>query len=160
MPEETNQTTENTAKELPSRGAGKPFQKGDDPRRNLDGRPAGAKNLTTLVREALKELGAKVDGKEVSYETALVKTILHKAIVQQNPKMIELLWNYLDGKPLQSLNVTADVVMNQLTPDQQAKLDKLLDEDSNDKTQAPTEQSGVKKDDRRDARGAQVSSKP
>lgn len=33
----------------------KPFQNGNDPRRNLDGRPKGRKNLATIVRELEEE---------------------------------------------------------------------------------------------------------
>lgn len=143
MSEQKLENTEKTDEKL-----SKPwqFQKGEDPRRNLDGRPVGAKNLTSLVRDALKELGGKVDGKEVSYETALVKTILHKAVVKQDNKMIELLWNYLDGKPLQSLNVTAEMVMNPLTDEQKKKLEDLLNGNPEPKTETPAKQASVEKD--------------
>ena len=36
----------------------KPFKKGEDPRRNIKGRPKGSKNFKTLFEIALKEIGA------------------------------------------------------------------------------------------------------
>jgi hypothetical protein len=45
--------SENTAKTA-TKVRGVPFQKGKDPRRNLDGRPEGAKNFSTMFEEAIK----------------------------------------------------------------------------------------------------------
>lgn len=74
-----------------------PFTK-DDPNINREGRPPGTKNFTTKVREALEKIA---EGKEYTYEEAFVKSILKKAIVDQDPTIMRLIWNYLDGMPLQ-----------------------------------------------------------
>lgn len=66
---------------------------------NPAGRPMGSKSFTTKVKEALEHIG---DGNAVSYEEALIKKILHKAIVEGNEQMIKLMWNYIDGMPVQS----------------------------------------------------------
>lgn len=70
------------------------------------GKPKGSRHLTTLVRDALKKLGKTKEGKEISYETALVEAILDKAIFEKDSQMIKLIWNYLDGMPTQDINLT------------------------------------------------------
>ena len=76
----------------------------EDPDINREGRPVGAKGFTTKVREALMKIA---DGKDYTYEEALVKQVLKKAIVDGNTKMITLIWNYLEGKPSQSIDMTS-----------------------------------------------------
>lgn len=71
------------------------------------GRPKGSQNLTTLVRKALKKI-AKEQGSKQSYEKLLVQRILQKAIGEGDPKMIRLLWNYLDGMPPQPVKHSGD----------------------------------------------------
>lgn len=67
------------------------------------GRTPGTKNFTTKVREALEQMGVDKDGKAVKYDDALVRKVLELAIIKGHPKMIELVWNYLDGKPTQTI---------------------------------------------------------
>lgn len=81
-----------------------PFVK-DDPNINRNGRPPGTKNFTTKVREALAKIA---DGKEYTYEEALIKSVLKKAIVDGDSTMQRIIWNYLDGLPAQRVDVTSD----------------------------------------------------
>ena|SRR3990167_8359279 len=90
---------------------GIPFEK-NDPRINRDGRPVGARSFTTKVREALEKIA---EGKEYTYEEALVKTVMHKAIVDKDPAMIRLVWNYLDGLPTGSLDLSGELITHVIT---------------------------------------------
>ena len=75
---------------------GKPFEK-DDPRINRAGRPKGVQNFTTRIREGLLKIA---DGETMTNEELLEMKIFKKAVKQGDNKMIELIWNYLDGKPI------------------------------------------------------------
>lgn len=78
---------------------GKPFTKNDS-RINKEGRPTGSKNLTTKVREALEKIA---EGENYTYEEALIKSILKKAIVDGDASTQKLVWQYLDGMPTQKI---------------------------------------------------------
>ena len=80
------------------------FKKGEDPRRNTEGRPVGAKSFTTKVSEALEKIA---EGKNYTYEEALVKSILKKAIVDGDSASQKLICNYLDGLPTQNIDHTS-----------------------------------------------------
>jgi Family of unknown function (DUF5681) len=75
----------------------KPFQSGDDPRRNLNGRPKGSKNKHS---ELMKMLQKKVgDGKDkTTVMDLLIETIIKKAL-KGDHAMIKLIWEHCDGKP-------------------------------------------------------------
>jgi len=88
--------SENTVEEQKPAHLWKPGQSG-----NPAGRPKGAKNLTTQVREALKKIA---EGTNTTYQELLIKRILHKAIKEGNEKMIKLIWNYMDGLPAQKID--------------------------------------------------------
>lgn len=77
-----------------------PFVK-DDPNINRDGRPVGTKNFTTKVRQALEKIA---EGKNYTYEEAFIKSILKKAIVDGDSQIMRLIWNYLDGMPVQKIS--------------------------------------------------------
>jgi len=80
------------------------WKKGD-PSPNPAGRPVGAKSFTTKVKEALEKIA---EGKKYTIEEALVKSILKKAIIDGDSATQKLIWNYLDGMPKQSLEVSGD----------------------------------------------------
>lgn len=68
---------------------------------NPDGRPKGALNFTTKVREALSKVA---DDKGTTYEQKLVKRIMDDAL-RGNDKLMKLVWNYLDGMPPQRVDM-------------------------------------------------------
>lgn len=69
------------------------------------GRPAGTKSFTTKVKEALEKIA---EGKDYTYEEAFIKSILKKGIVDGDSQIIRLIWNYLDGMPMQRTDITTD----------------------------------------------------
>ena len=71
---------------------------------NPAGRPVGAKSFTTKVKEALEKIA---EGKEYTYEEAFIKSILKKAIVDGDASTQRLIWNYLDGLPHQTMDMTS-----------------------------------------------------
>ena len=81
----------------------KPWQFQPGQSGNPAGKPPGIRNFTTKVKEALEKIA---DGKEYTYEEALVKAVLKKAIIDQDPAIMRLIWNYLDGLPLQRTDIT------------------------------------------------------
>lgn len=83
------------------------FKKGKDPKRNTKGRPPGAKGFTTQVREALKLMSGikeeddKGEQRELTYEEVLAKKIVTDAIKKGDTALRKLIWNYMEGMPLQ-----------------------------------------------------------
>lgn len=78
------------------------------------GRPVGLKNFTTRIRDGLARLGAKdAQGNPAPVEEALAEKVIKMALAGDR-KMIELIWNYLDGKPQQN-GVTQNNVNNFVT---------------------------------------------
>ena len=68
------------------------------------GRPKGAKNFTTKVREALEKVA---DDNEEPQDIQLVRKIIELA-KNGDQQMIKLVWNYLDGMPLQTIKDISD----------------------------------------------------
>lgn len=75
---------------------------------NPKGKPIGTKSFTTLVREALNTIanlnGGNPEG--LTYETMLVNRVLKKAIEEGDREMIKQIWDQIDGRPAQKLDVT------------------------------------------------------
>jgi len=76
----------------------KPFKKGEDPRRYK--RKGGEVSITTLIKKKLKELPP--NQKKTFLELTIDK-ILHKALVEGDSKMLQLIWAYVDGQPTQKV---------------------------------------------------------
>ena len=74
----------------------KPFQSGYDPRRNLNGRPVGSKNMRSRFDDILQR---KInDTSDKTIQDVLVEKIIKMAL-DGNFQMIKLIWEYQDGKP-------------------------------------------------------------
>lgn len=79
------------------------IEKGSAPL-NPAGKPKGAKHISTLVFNALQNMSPKGDGKK--WEDLFVERILTEAIAKGNPKVMSLLWAYMDGQPQQGIDLT------------------------------------------------------
>lgn len=75
-----------------------PFKKGEDPRRYK--RKGGEVSITTLIKKKLQELPP--NQKKTFLELTIDK-ILHKALVEGDSKMLQLIWAYIDGQPTQKV---------------------------------------------------------
>ncbi len=78
------------------------FKKGEDPRRNKNGRPKGALSLTTMMREYLLEYskGDKTHADEL--KEAMLKRAINKSDV-----MAKEIWDRVDGKVIQTTDITS-----------------------------------------------------
>jgi len=94
---------------------------------NPAGKPKGLRSFTTKVRDALEKIA---EGKDYTYEEAFIKAILKKGIIDQDPQIIRLIWNYLDGLPRMPID------FNDETPRTENRLlDLLKDSDGPTKQQ-------------------------
>lgn len=70
--------TEENTEEVPKKCVGVPFKKGDDPRRNTDGRPKGTRDWSTDFEEAIKKIS-----KRTGVSTSEIRTdLLVKGITE------------------------------------------------------------------------------
>lgn len=86
---------------------GKPFVKGEDPRRNLNGVPKGTKHFTTLIAEMLREkIQIKKDGQiiEMTVDKAMVEAMIRQ-VIKGDVKAFQALTDRHDGKPHQSIEM-------------------------------------------------------
>lgn len=117
--------TEQTGKKLEKPGV---FKKGDDPRRNLDGRPKGSLGFATALKiEAEKQAGILPDGTKVSALEIITRKLIE---LGKNGDMqaIKEIADRIDGKSRQAVDIDLQGNMNvsTLDKDKQNELLKLL----------------------------------
>ncbi len=76
----------------------KPFQKGEDPRRNTKGRPKILGSFRERLREEVNNTKIIVNGEETDLDTALIMRVISDARAGKN-WAIKFLFDYLYGKP-------------------------------------------------------------
>ncbi len=81
------------------------FKKGDDPKRNLKGRPVGAVSLVTKMREALDAIH---EGTDKPYHVLLVQSMIKDAI-KTDGQSRRLMLQYLEGMPIQKTEIEGHI---------------------------------------------------
>jgi hypothetical protein len=91
----------------------KPFKKGNDPKRNLGGRPKG-KSISTLLNELLEKKVKDLDGTERTRAEIIALKLLSKATDAKTVdnsvlKAIEQILDRSEGKAKQTVDVNSNV---------------------------------------------------
>ena len=86
---------------------GVPFKKGDDPRRNLDGRPKGSYSLVTILKKKLAK-AIKKGGKEAGEE--LVDIWISKAKTDRDFNALKEIVRYTDGMPKEQIEHSGEII--------------------------------------------------
>jgi hypothetical protein len=81
----------------------KKFKKGEVA--NPKGRPKKGESLTELMRDFLEQ---SPEGQKVTYKELFIKKVYAKAMTENNDAAMKLIWNYLEGMPLQKQDVTSN----------------------------------------------------
>ena len=68
------------------------------------GRPKGL-SITALIKEELEKIP---EGQKKTYAELLTRRLLKKAIQEGDHPTQKMIWNYIDGLPQASLDVTSD----------------------------------------------------
>lgn len=84
------------------------FQKGHDPRRNLAGKPKGARHFSTLIREAIQKVA---DGDAEPTDILIVKQLAKKA-KEGDLKAMDIVFDRVDGKAEQTINLDGELIVN------------------------------------------------
>lgn len=69
---------------------------------NPAGRGKGTFSIMTLIRKKMEEIPP---GQVKQWKEQIAEIILEEAVVKKNPKMIEMIVEYMDGKPKQSVDL-------------------------------------------------------
>lgn len=85
---------------------------------NPNGKPLGAKHMTTKLFEALQQIAKDKDGEPdkdgKTYADKLVERIIIETVGKGNTALIQMVYDRLDGKPDQgiNMNVTGEMATN------------------------------------------------
>ena len=109
--EEKQKNADNTAKKLP----GKPFKRGKDERRNLNGRPKGSKNFSTLFEEVAKEVAEalRLGKKPNAVQIELVKRGIREGLAG-NFSFFKDLMDRIYGKAKEFVSLESDVKLQSI----------------------------------------------
>jgi len=99
------------------------FKPGAEWRGNANGKPKGARHFTTLFKEAVTKIA---EGEAESDDILIVKKVIAKA-KEGDLKAVDMILDRTDGKAEQTINLEADVTINDgLTEEEKSALLGLL----------------------------------
>lgn len=87
---------------------------------NPKGKPKGKRHMTTLLKEAIEK---EVQGMGETYDKIITKRVI-KSAIEGEQWAVKLVYEYLDGKPIQQLNVDAEVT--EVSHEQRQQIEKAL----------------------------------
>lgn len=98
---------------------------------NPEGRPKGAGiSITTEIKRKLNEVNPK---HKATYLQLFIQRIMKKAIEDGDTRIIKEIWNYIDGMPKQSLDVTKKSEI--MSDEEYKKIDKILSQNADKSTE-------------------------
>ena len=91
---------------------------------NPAGLPKGTRHLSSMLEKMLEEIA---EGSKDSYKVLLNKRVIKKAIADGDDRMIEHIWDRIEGKPPQKIeNTNIEVPYDSLSDEEKANLKSLL----------------------------------
>ncbi len=72
---------------------------------NPGGKPKGAFSIMTIIRKKMEEIPI---GQTQSWRDQIAGIILDEVVVKRNPRIIQMLVEYMDGKPKQNIEIDAN----------------------------------------------------
>lgn len=101
------------------------FQKGPDPRRNLDGRPTGAEGFKTMFIRAIEKIAKDTGGKPEDQEMQIITRGILEARKGNFPFYKDVL-DRVYGKAPQTIDLNATINKEELTDQEKEMLNKLV----------------------------------
>jgi len=96
---------------------GVPFKKGDDPRRNLEGRPLGSRDFATDFDEAVEEI-AKENNMTRSQARKLLLKVAYKNAKDGNYSFYKDIHDRIYGTAQNNLNVSGELTSKIISIDE------------------------------------------
>lgn len=74
------------------------------------GNPKGRKKGEQTIADAMRKLLESVpEGQKLTYKEAFVRAVYKMALEQGNARAAQLIWNHIDGAPVQKIKHTGDL---------------------------------------------------
>lgn len=73
---------------------------------NPAGKPPGTLSITALIKQKLEQEALTTTGEKKKYVLLLIESMLNNAIKKGDHNAQKMIWNYIDGMPKGSLDLT------------------------------------------------------